>query len=103
MLCKLIVAPRHGAGNGLLPIAKGTVPLAIFGPVCYGLRSGILGAPARATRAASPLLFGLLMDHMGIRVVCHLGQPQSRADRRRRPDRICITTKARGLAASSAC
>jgi len=41
----------HGAGNGLLTIAKGTVPLAIFGPVGYGLRSGILGAPARATQA----------------------------------------------------
>ena len=51
-------------GNGLLTIAKGTVPLAIFGPVGYGLRSGILGAPARATQAASPLLFGLLMDRM---------------------------------------
>jgi len=59
----------HGAGNGLLTIAKGTVPLAIFGPVGYGLRSGILGAPARATQAASPLLFGLLMDHMGIGVI----------------------------------
>jgi len=29
--------------------------LAIFGPVGYGLRTGILGAPARATQAASPL------------------------------------------------
>ena len=56
----------HGAGNGLLTITKGTVPLAIFGPVGYGLRSGILGAPARATQAASPLLFGLLMDRMGV-------------------------------------
>ena len=62
-------AVLHGAGNGLLTIAKGTVPLAIFGPVGYGLRSGILGAPARATQAASPLLFGLLMDHMGIGVL----------------------------------
>ena len=59
----------HGAGNGLLTIAKGTVPLAIFGPVGYGLRSGILGAPARATQAASPLLFGVLMDYMGIGVL----------------------------------
>jgi hypothetical protein len=33
----------HGAGNGLLTIAKGTVLLAIFGPTGYGLRSGILG------------------------------------------------------------
>ena len=62
-------AVLHGAGNGLLTIAKGTVPLAIFGPVGYGLRSGILGAPARATQAASPLLFGLLMDYMGIGVL----------------------------------
>ena len=62
-------AVLHGAGNGLLTIAKGTVPLAIFGPVGYGLRTGILGAPARATQAASPLLFGLLMDRMGIGVL----------------------------------
>ncbi len=62
-------AMLHGAGNGLLTIAKGTVPLAIFGPVGYGLRSGILGAPARSTQAASPLLFGLLMDYMGIGVL----------------------------------
>jgi predicted MFS family arabinose efflux permease len=63
----------HGAGNGLLTIAKGTVPLAIFGPLGYGLRSGILGAPARATQAASPLLFGLLMDRMGIGVLAISG------------------------------
>jgi hypothetical protein len=62
-------AVLHGAGNGLLTIGKGTVPLAIFGPVGYGLRSGVLGAPARATQAASPLLFGLLMDYMGIGVL----------------------------------
>jgi MFS family permease len=49
--------------------AKGTLPLAIFGPVGYGLRCGILGAPARATQAASPLLFGLLMDSMGVGVI----------------------------------
>jgi len=42
------------------------VPLAIFGPVGYGLRTGILGA---ATQAASPPLFGVLMDYMGIGVL----------------------------------
>jgi hypothetical protein len=56
----------HGAGNGLLTIAKGTLPLAIFGPVGYGHRSGILGAPARAAQAASPLIFGMLIDRMGV-------------------------------------
>src|SRR5262249_34242372 len=62
-------AVLHGAGNGLPTIPKGTVPLAIFGSVGCGLRSGILGVPARATQAASPLLFGLLMDRMGIGVL----------------------------------
>ena len=56
----------HGAGNGLLTIAKGTLPLVIFGPVGYGLRSGILAAPARAAQAASPLVFGLLIDWLGV-------------------------------------
>jgi predicted MFS family arabinose efflux permease len=59
-------AVLHGAGNGLLTIAKGTLPLAIFGPVGYGLRSGVLAAPARAAQAASPLIFGLLIDWLGV-------------------------------------
>jgi len=55
----------HGAGNGLLTIARGTVPLALFGPEGYGARTGLLGAPARAAQAAAPLLFGVLIDVMG--------------------------------------
>ena len=58
-------AVLHGAGNGLLTIARGTVPLALFGPLGYGARTGLLGAPARAAQAAAPLLFGLLLDLMG--------------------------------------
>jgi MFS family permease len=59
----------HGAGNGLLTIARGTVPLALFGPENYGARTGLLGAPARAAQAAAPLLFGLLLDLMGGRAL----------------------------------
>jgi len=55
----------HGAGNGILTIAKGTLPLAIFGPAGYGLRQGILGAPSRLLQAAAPLLFGLVIDDYG--------------------------------------
>ena len=55
----------HGAGNGLLTISRGTLPLALFGPAGYGLRTGIIVAPARVTAAAAPLLFGLLLDAMG--------------------------------------
>jgi predicted MFS family arabinose efflux permease len=65
----MIFALCHGAGNGLLTIAKGTLPLAIFGPVGYGLRTGVLAAPARAAQAASPLIFGLLIDWLGVGAV----------------------------------
>jgi MFS family permease len=59
----------YGAGNGLLTIARGTVPLAVFGPHGYGERTGLLGAPARAAQAFAPLLFGLLLDAMGPSVI----------------------------------
>jgi hypothetical protein len=50
----------------LLTIARGTVPLALFGPHGYGERTGLLGAPARAAQAFAPLLFGLLLDAIGV-------------------------------------
>jgi predicted MFS family arabinose efflux permease len=59
----------YGAGNGLLTIARGTVPLAVFGPQGYGERTGLLGAPARAAQALAPLLFGILLDAMGGSVI----------------------------------
>ncbi|WFU20105.1 MFS transporter [Bradyrhizobium sp. CB3481] len=64
-----LFAVFHGSGNGILTIARGTLPLAIFGPENYGYRLGIIGAPARMAQAAAPLLFGLLIDAMGARVL----------------------------------
>ncbi len=59
----------HGAGNGMITIAKGTLPLALFGPHGYGLRSGLLSAPARLLQSASPFLFGLLLHRFGVAAV----------------------------------
>ena len=59
----------HGAGNGLLTVAKGTLPLALFGPAGYGLRTGLLSAPARVAQAGAPLLFGFLLDQVGLGVL----------------------------------
>jgi predicted MFS family arabinose efflux permease len=57
-----IFTTLHGAGNGLLTIARGTLPLALFGTTAYGLRQGLLGAPSRLTQATSPFLFGFVLD-----------------------------------------
>jgi MFS family permease len=55
----------HGAGNGMLTIARGTLPLALFGPAGYGLRTGMLSAPARILQGGAPLLFGVVLDDDG--------------------------------------
>ena len=55
----------HGAGNGILTITNGTLPLAIFGAVGYGRRQGLLMAPARFVQAGAPFLFALAIDHLG--------------------------------------
>lgn len=59
----------HGAGNGVLTIARGTLPLSIFGPENFGYRLGLIGAPARMAQAAAPLAFGFLLDAMGSRIL----------------------------------
>ncbi len=60
-----LFALLHGAGNGIVTIAKGTLPLALFGAKGYGRRNGVLGAPARVIQAFAPLLFGLVMRRFG--------------------------------------
>jgi hypothetical protein len=62
-------AIAYGAGNGMITIARGTLPLAIFGPAGYGLRTGLLSVPARLSVAAAPFLFGLLLDRVGLYAV----------------------------------
>jgi hypothetical protein len=55
----------HGAGDGILTIARGTLPLAIFGPENYAYRLGLIGAPSRICQALAPFGFGLLIEPIG--------------------------------------
>ena len=59
------LAVLHGGGNGLLTIARGTLPLAVFGPLGYGARQGWIAAPARILQAAAPFAFGIALEHLG--------------------------------------
>jgi MFS family permease len=59
----------YGAGNGMITIAKGSLPLALFGPAGFGRRSGVLSAPARIAQSAAPFLFGLLIARVGVQAV----------------------------------
>ena len=55
----------HGAGNGIMTIAKGTLPLVLFGPQGYGARQGWLMMPARLLQGLAPLLFGIAIERWG--------------------------------------
>lgn len=71
--CLLLIGPAwavafavlHGAGNGILTIAKGTLPLAFFGTQGYGARQGWLMLPGRVAQALAPFAFGLALDRWG--------------------------------------
>ncbi|HZY19958.1 MAG TPA: MFS transporter [Ramlibacter sp.] len=58
-------AVLHGMGNGIMTIANGALPLALFGPRGYGARQGWLMLPARMAQASAPFLFGLALERWG--------------------------------------
>jgi hypothetical protein len=51
----------------MITIAKGTLPLALFGPVGYGYRQGLLAILARAMQALAPFAFAVTMEAFGAR------------------------------------
>ncbi len=55
----------YGAGNGLLTITRGTLPLVLFDPATYGSLVGRLLAPGFFVAAAAPLLFALIIERWG--------------------------------------
>ena len=62
----------YGAGNGINSIAKGTVPLALFGPRYYARIIGRLALPQLIIQALAPVLVALLMDRMGSDAALHV-------------------------------
>jgi MFS family permease len=55
----------YGAGSGIRSIARGTVPLALFGRDGYAALIGMLAMPVLVAQAASPAIGAVLMRHLG--------------------------------------
>ena len=71
-----VFAILHGAGNGVMTIASGTLPLAIFGSAGYGFRQGVIMVPARFCQALAPLAFAFLLErfaHHALAVTAAIG------------------------------
>ncbi len=55
----------YGAGSGIRSIARGTVPLALFGPDGYAGVMGRLAMPSFIGQAVAPALGGVLIERFG--------------------------------------
>ncbi|MGL4811558.1 MAG: MFS transporter [Beijerinckiaceae bacterium] len=68
-------ALMYGAGNGLITIARGIIPLSLFGREGFGAMLGLLAAPALVSKAAGPSILAWISDGFGPRamlLVCAL-------------------------------
>jgi predicted MFS family arabinose efflux permease len=59
----------YGAGNGIITISRGSLPLALFGPEGFGRRVGVIAMPARICGALAPVMLGYGMQHLGTHVL----------------------------------
>lgn len=51
-----------GMANGLITIARGAVPLVLFGPVGYGTTIGRIAGPSLAMQAVAPLVLAFVAE-----------------------------------------
>lgn len=62
----------YGAGNGIFSIARGTVPLMLFGATRYAVIMGRLARPALIAQASAPLLGAAVISVLGADVALML-------------------------------
>jgi hypothetical protein len=56
------MALGQGASNGMLTVAKGVLPLRLYGSDNYAYRSALLSRPAQFAQIAGPALYGLALE-----------------------------------------
>ncbi len=56
------LALGQGAGNGMLTVAKGVLPLNLFGRRGYAYRSALLSRPAQIAQIGGPAIYGLALE-----------------------------------------
>jgi hypothetical protein len=57
-------ALMFGAANGLVTIARGAVPLALFGAAGYGRLIGRIAGPSLLIQAAAPLVLAFVAERL---------------------------------------
>lgn len=62
----------YAAGNGIFSIAKGALPLALFGPDRYGSIMGRLARPGLIAQAVAPTMGAVLLFAVGADVTLNV-------------------------------
>jgi MFS family permease len=73
LVAAIVFAVLYGMSNGLMTIAKGAVPLSLFGREGYGLVLGTIVTPQLILNAIAPTLFVFALDHFGAQSAMLLG------------------------------
>lgn len=61
----MLAAALYGMGDGIKTIARGTLPLTLFGQKGYGARLGWINSASMAANASAPFVFAFLTQHYG--------------------------------------
>lgn len=61
----MLAAALYGMGDGIKTIARGTLPLALFGHKGYGARLGWINSASMAANASAPFAFAFLTQEFG--------------------------------------
>lgn len=61
----VLAAALYGMGDGIKTIARGTLPLALFGHKGYGARLGWINSASMAANASAPFAFASLTQQFG--------------------------------------
>jgi hypothetical protein len=57
----VVLVIGQGLGNGMMSVASGTTPLALFGREAYAYRAALITTPAKFVQAAGPGLFAVAL------------------------------------------
>lgn len=61
----VVFALLYGAGNGVMTIVRGTVPIELYGRAHYGAVNGAMAAPVLIAKAAGPLVAAVAWTLLG--------------------------------------
>ncbi len=67
-----LFAIMFGAANGVVTIARGALPLSLFGPVGYGRVVGRIARPAQICQALSPFVLAYVIDRWSDRAAIEI-------------------------------